>query len=223
LPRAWIIGNGPSLASTDLSLLKDEVTFATGRINLIYPKTEWRPTYYVRVQDADGVDLKVIQDDLKAIFQDGARCYLSNSYRYIWANLRKFEHPGNSVDFIDECAHHHLHYDDKELPKEWHLPELCWYGNNGTLAIQLAAKLGYDPLYLVGFDLGYRDDMPSHFDPEYETGPARPAKYSNGDARSAHRIAKKSFTGTIYNATLGGGELGNIYKHVDMLEVLNGA
>src|SRR5699024_7865108 len=44
--RCFIIGNGPSLRAEDLDKLKNEITFACNRINLIFDQTDWRPTYY---------------------------------------------------------------------------------------------------------------------------------------------------------------------------------
>lgn len=221
MQRAWIIGNGPSLKDTPLHLLKDEVCFATGRIGMIFNQTEWRPTHYARLDDVQGWDEKVVSEDLKAIFQVGMKCLLSTAYRWIWDNLRRFEKPNNCVEFIPECQHHNLHYDNREKPTAWHLPEICWYGNSGTAAIQWAAKLGYGPLYLVGFDLGYKDGAPSHFAEGYEQGPERPAKYSNGDAKDGLRIAQAYCPNGLYNATIGG-SVPKFIKRVDMLEVLNG-
>ena len=45
--RIFLIGNGPSLNDMNLDLLENEDTIAMNRIELIYPKTKWRPTYYV--------------------------------------------------------------------------------------------------------------------------------------------------------------------------------
>jgi len=45
--RAFVIGNGPSLNQTDLSLLKDEITFGVNGIFLKFQDTEFRPTFYV--------------------------------------------------------------------------------------------------------------------------------------------------------------------------------
>lgn len=47
--RCFIIGNGPSLNREDLSLLKDEKTFAFNRIYQMYQYTDWRPTYYMAI------------------------------------------------------------------------------------------------------------------------------------------------------------------------------
>jgi hypothetical protein len=44
--RIFIVGNGPSLTVDDLNKLKDEITFASNRITLIFDQTDWRPTYY---------------------------------------------------------------------------------------------------------------------------------------------------------------------------------
>ena len=45
--RVFLLGNGPSLAETDLNLLKKENTIAMNRISMIYDKyKDWRPTYY---------------------------------------------------------------------------------------------------------------------------------------------------------------------------------
>jgi hypothetical protein len=45
--RCFIIGNGPSLQKTDLSLLKDEITFGMNRIYLLFPELGFTTTYYV--------------------------------------------------------------------------------------------------------------------------------------------------------------------------------
>ena len=50
--RCFIIGNGPSLTSEDLDLLKNEKTFAFNRIYHMYQYTGWRPTYYMVVDKA---------------------------------------------------------------------------------------------------------------------------------------------------------------------------
>ena len=38
--RVFLIGNGPSLAETDLNLLKSEKTIAMNRISMMYEKTK---------------------------------------------------------------------------------------------------------------------------------------------------------------------------------------
>ena len=47
--RCFIIGNGPSLRKTDLSLLKNEVTFGLNRIYLLFDEMDFATSYYVAV------------------------------------------------------------------------------------------------------------------------------------------------------------------------------
>jgi len=44
--RAFIIGNGPSLRTEDLTKLENEITFAANKIYLSFESTPWRPSYY---------------------------------------------------------------------------------------------------------------------------------------------------------------------------------
>lgn len=44
--RCFIVGNGPSLKTEDLELLKKEITFGSNGIFHLYGRTEWRPTFY---------------------------------------------------------------------------------------------------------------------------------------------------------------------------------
>lgn len=48
--RCFIVGNGPSLTMSDLSLIKNEDCFAANLIFRIFDKTDWRPKYYF-IQD----------------------------------------------------------------------------------------------------------------------------------------------------------------------------
>jgi len=49
--RCFIVANGPSLNKTDLSLLENEITFGVNRIYLNFPKSSFRPVYYVAVNE----------------------------------------------------------------------------------------------------------------------------------------------------------------------------
>jgi hypothetical protein len=49
--RAFIIGNGPSLKQTDLSKLKNEITFGMNRIYLIFPELGFHTTYFSATND----------------------------------------------------------------------------------------------------------------------------------------------------------------------------
>jgi hypothetical protein len=49
--RCFLIGNGPSLKQTDLSLLKNEFTIGTNRIYLAFPELGFSTSYYLSVND----------------------------------------------------------------------------------------------------------------------------------------------------------------------------
>ncbi len=51
--RCFVIGNGSSLSSQDLSLLRNEVTFAMNRIYLYEPCKNMVPTFYCALDHAD--------------------------------------------------------------------------------------------------------------------------------------------------------------------------
>lgn len=224
VPRAWILGNGPSLAHTNLDLLENEITFGTNRIHLIYPNTKMRVTHYVR---SEGMELLKFPDH--EIWADDVLYHLNDMECTTWMNpyfrlsLRKIGvdkdwsnmKPGK-VNWIGVCTHYLTHYDLDDCPVMWHLPNLCGYGSSVNVAIQIAVQLGHSPIYLVGCDLGYKDNQPSHFTPDYEKGyesMLRPAKYANLDTLMAHIIAKRSSPVDIFNATIGG--YLEVYDRVD--------
>lgn len=51
--RVFVVGNGPSLKASDLDTLKrnNEITFSSNNIYKIFPFTEWRPNYYIQIND----------------------------------------------------------------------------------------------------------------------------------------------------------------------------
>jgi hypothetical protein len=49
--RCFIVANGPSLARTDLELLRGEFAFGMNRIYLLFPDTGFRPTYFVATNE----------------------------------------------------------------------------------------------------------------------------------------------------------------------------
>lgn len=213
--RAFVVGNGPSLAWTNLNLLKGEVSFATNRIHLAYEKTDWRPTYYVRSEGFEyvGTPSPLLWEKDLAIHLDDPSVEVHGNL-YFLKHLNKRD--AAKLKPIKTCAHHIVHYDSEQCPHLWHLPVLCTYGSTVNVCIQMAVKMGFEEIYLVGCDLGYEDGKPSHFDDRYEIGYEgllREARYSNLDILTAHIVAKRSSPVPIYNATIGGNL--EVYDRVD--------
>ena len=49
--RCFVVANGPSLLKMDLGLLRDEITFGLNRIYLSFGSTDFRPSYYLAVNE----------------------------------------------------------------------------------------------------------------------------------------------------------------------------
>jgi hypothetical protein len=215
MSRAFVLGNGPSLALTNLDLLENEITFGCNRLLPLYETTKMRVKHYVR---SEGMELLNFPDP--TIWADDVLYHLNDPECTTWMNpyfrlnLLKINEgkdwaaikPGK-VNWIGACTHYLTHYDKDDCPYLWHLPTFCSYGSSVTVAIQIAITLGHSPIYLVGCDLGYVDGKPSHYTPDYEKGyesMLRPAKYANIDTLMGHIVAKRSSKTPIYNATIGG-------------------
>jgi len=228
MKRVWILGNGPSLKETPLHLLKDEVTIGVNRVQLIFPHTTWRPTYFV-MTDAwynpfvydDCVQAAV--KEVTAVMETGAYAFLGPVF---WDALAQTEYGGRMQGVLPICSEVIWHVGDRSVPKKWHTREYCSFGGSVSCALQVVNREKIfeqcEEIYLLGCDLGYSDTEPSHFnadyydfltDPDYLT-----AKTLNADKTRAHEIAKRSSRIQIFNATIGG-EL-EVYPRVDMREIL---
>lgn len=202
--RAFIVGNGPSLNHTNLNLLNGEYSFGVNGIAAIYSRTNWRPSHYVRAEEASmGSDPEAWKRDMQIHRDLGCE---------IWANemfLRGVEDLRESGRYrqIRACSHYSLHFDNPDCPPLYHLPRLCTFGSSVNVAIQIAlGLLNFDEVYLVGCDLGYKEGTTNHFDQNYtkNVGQLRDARYTELDILAAHMIAARTFPGKIFNATLGG-------------------
>jgi hypothetical protein len=195
--NCFVIGNGPSLKNTPLDLLKDQVTFATGRINLMYQSTTWRPTYYVLAEKLRNIDEPRLRLDFKEILSGETEGYVQVGMREIMSG-RESQH----CTFFTTCL-----CALNGPPEKWHLPELCSYGSSVHVAMQIATQLGYSPIYLLGCDISG-----GHFTVHYGDSVTEPELWTH-----AHEIANRS--AEVYNATIGGSL--EIYPRVDLEELLD--
>jgi hypothetical protein len=211
--RAFVVGNGPSLNHTNLDLLGGEISFGVNRVAGIYSKTKWRPTHYVRAEEAStGSNPALYRSDMELHRNLGCE---------IWAN-RFFAGALSIANFhqIHSCSHYNMHFDNPDCPPLYHLPYLCTFGHSVNVAIQIAlSTLKVDTVYLVGCDLGYKDGQVNHFDANYTQGAGelRDARYTELDILQAHMIAARSFPKRIFNATVGGSL--EVYPRVKLEDV----
>lgn len=204
MSRCFVVGNGPSLNNTNLDLLIGETSLGVNGIAAMYPKTKWRPTHYVRAEEAStGSDPRVYQKDMEIHRDLGCEMWTNEFFICETEGV----HDSGRWRQIRACSHYNMHFDNPDCPPVYHLPRLCTFGSSVHVAIQIAlGKLNFDTVYLVGCDLGYKEGQVNHFDENYTegVGELRDARYTELDLLQAHMIAARSFPGRIFNATVGG-------------------
>lgn len=221
--RAFVIGNGPSLKPKHLDLIRGEASFAAQRIHLIYPKTRWRPTDYVLADRYRPSLYPIWKQDVYPHFLSSEECWVREDFK---VELGSPE--GLNIHYFPPCYHALGQRDSilsEERPRAWHLPEICKYGGSVVVAIQLAVREGFNPIYLMGCDLGYKDAANiNHFDPNYcppDSYPMQVARRENATLKDAHEIAFRECAATgieIVNVGVGG-EL-NAYPRKSLESVL---
>jgi len=196
--RCFIIGNGPSLKNTDLTLLKNEVTFGTNRIYLLFDQIGFSTSYFVSINKL------VIEQCAQDII--GLPCP-----KFInW-------HCRDLISFTPDMMFLLC------LPKEGFHTDITsgvWGGATVTFAtMQVAYYLGFDKVILVGVDHSFTtqgkphstvvsqgDDL-NHFDPQYFGKGFRWQLPDLETSEQAYSMAKFHFEHAgreIIDATIGG-------------------
>ena len=210
--KAVILCNGPSLLKSDISLLKNTFTFGLNKINLLFDKSDFRPSCIVSVnphvlnQNKDFFNKTDIQ-----LFLD------SKCKRFI--NSRKntmFLHSNIVPGFARDCS------------------ISIFQGYTVTyVALELAFHMGFKEIALIGCDhnfatqgiankeviSGHTD--PNHFDPNYFSGGVKwhlPDLLNSEVYYSLARDVYEQAGRKIYNAT-DGGKL-EIYERISLIDFL---
>jgi hypothetical protein len=157
--RAFILGNGPSLARTDVSKLKNEKTFGMNRVFLAFPEWGFSTSYFVCVNDL------VIEQSASEIAALQMPKFLS------WRSRRIIK-PDSQTSFLNSTYERPIFAHD--------VRGRVWEGATVTyVALQLAFHLGFDPVILIGVDHNYsakgkpnttivsQSEDSDHFDPRY--------------------------------------------------------
>ncbi len=196
--RCFILGNGPSLAKTDLGPLRNEKTFGLNRIYLIQSSIDYKPTFYVCMNDL------VILQSREEILTIQALKFLNWRYR------RLFQNDSNTI-FLHETFTPGFSTD---------LSAQIWGGATVTYAtLQIAYYLGFQQVILIGVDHRFKskgtphqvvtsgDEDPDHFHPDYF---AHGTRWQLPDLRTseyAYRLAKATYEADgreILDATIDG-------------------
>jgi len=210
---AIIVGNGLSLNQIPLKLLSPIDTFAVNIIGKLFHKTEWRPTYYTIA--TDGFFVKEFQPYFYQAVREAHVAFVGNHNRSYFNGRRQ-----DNIIWL-ECRHAGPWQDYEAQDDWWSDDPTKWvsrWGTSSIINLQIAAWMDYNPLVLVGFDLGYRPLLadgtsPMHFDPNYlgEYFKIRDDGYDFDETERAHirahQIADKNLKRLgvkVFNGTIGG-------------------
>jgi hypothetical protein len=206
--RCFIIGNGPSLTWNDLDRITNEKTFASNKIYLSYPHTEFRPFFY------SVIDSYVLDNNLEEITAvNGLRLFPHYFEEKLAANDETifFRSAGPNLGgfgFEPVLGRH-------------------FYGGYSVVfaQMQLAWYLGFREIYLIGMDHtwhipedaqikddGYYQVLTSggevnHFHPDYRKPGEKWTMPLPEQQEKAYQFAREFIEkngGMIRNATRGG-------------------
>lgn len=193
--RCFIICTGPSLTLDDINMLKGEYTFGLNSITKLFDKTDWRPSYYVI---SDAAVYNSLRND--EAFKNIKRKFIAN-------DIAKVEKTGDKdvVYYVDgyDCFKfgHAVKFSDNAYVK-------VFAGGTVTYdAMQLAAYMGFNEVYLLGCDSDYSGAQ-KHFS-EYwsDNSKLKDLNFSVSQLFESYKTAQKYceiHELKIYNATRGG-------------------
>jgi hypothetical protein len=198
--RCFIIGNGPSLKNTDLSLLKDEVTFGLNRIYLLFDEIGFETTYHVAVN-------KLV---LEQTSEELSRLSIPSFVSWDSQDALKFR---RNMMYLRP-----VHLSGPRFFKN--IDDGIWEGATVTyVAMQIAFYMGFEKVILIGVDHSFetkgkphttvvsQGDDPNHFSPHYFGEGFRWQLPDLETSELAYRIADHVFTSSgrdIVDATVGG-------------------
>jgi hypothetical protein len=197
--RCFIIGNGPSLKNTDLSLLRDEYTFGMNRIYLIFPELGFSTTFFVSIND---LVIQQTAQDIQGL----------TIPKFIAWRSHPWLHPMEDLYFL------YTTYTEPKFARN--ISGRLWEGATVTyVALQIAFYLGFREVILIGVDHSFttqgkpnetvvsQGDDPNHFNPQYFGKGFRWQLPDLETSELAYRMAKNEYAKdgrTVVDATVGG-------------------
>ncbi|HLC03338.1 MAG TPA: 6-hydroxymethylpterin diphosphokinase MptE-like protein [Anaerolineales bacterium] len=198
--RCFILGNGPSLRETDLSLLRDEITFGMNRIYMLFDEIGFSTSYHV------AINTLVIEQSASEIKR------LTMPKFITWRGRRWMADDPGTV-FLDT---------DYTPPATFSKDATgrIFEGSTVTyVALQLAYYFGFDEVILIGVDHHFstegpanvtvvsEGDDPNHFSPGYFGRGYRWQLPDLEASERAYRLALEAFHAagrSVVDATVGG-------------------
>lgn len=206
--QCFLVGNGPSLNDTPLDFLEHHYSFGMNQINLIYDQTVWRPTFYTAIT-ARGWHWS---DDWRQNIWENVMIHNLVSFVSRDIPLRGINvYPLNMRYKADFNGRHTRLFSTNCAKTVGHL------GTTMYSAFQIAVWMGFNPIFFVGCDLGYKaenGESRGHFRDDYwgDRGKRQPmteemCERINRNTLLAHEAAKAYADANnikVYNATVGG-------------------
>ena len=216
--RCFVIGNGPSLKNTDISLIKDEFTFGMNRIYLAFDDWGFQTSFLVSVND-------LVNEQCHEDFRD-----LSLPKFFSWRS-KDLLFPEGEPDINTHFLH--TTYTAPKFNRQ--ITNRFWEGATVTyICLQLAFCMGFDEVYLIGVDHSFKTageanktiissgDDPNHFSPAYFGKGFRWQLPDLDTSEAAYRLANRVYNGSgrkVFDATIGG-KL-NVFQKVDYSSLFN--
>jgi hypothetical protein len=217
--RCFVMGNGPSLNQTALNKLANDYVWGANRCYLLFDQIEWRPAFFI------AVDTRVVPDNAQEFTDLAAEL---KSTKFFFPCHYRWERTLNSAPNI--YWYNEIPLDDENLPDGYfstHIESYAYSVRTVTIAaLQIAAYLGFNPIYLIGCDTTYNlpkavrfedsdqelivstaDTDINHFRPDYfgtgkkyhQPHPERMIFAYQQSKQVCDRLGVK-----VYNATIGG-------------------
>jgi hypothetical protein len=197
--RCFIIGNGPSLKQTDLSLLQDEYTFGLNRIYLLFDEMGFSTKYYISIN-------RLVLEQFAGEIAAQVPC----------PRFTSWEHR----DIVRTLPDMHFVYRHNAASFSRDVTRGVWGGTTVTyVAMQLAFYMGFQKVILIGVDHSFatkgkahttvisEGGDPNHFDPSYFGKGVRWQLPDLDTSEFAYGLARKNYKDAgreIVDATIGG-------------------
>ena len=231
MSRVFVVGSGPSLAKTPINDMQGEDLFVMNKACKIWEALKFtvKPKYYFKM-DYNYYDRHEWKEHVYWALENCEKLYLWEQFRTGY----KVGHPnhdtmpdglgnleGYNVEWLNKCKEHSPYQAGNwKATNTWHLPKLCTAFGSMNPILQLCSMM-YDEIYLIGCDLGYtKDKEANHAMTGYDTDLRDKSEQDLRNMTHIHKVAKRSSSVPIYNATIGGNL--EVYERVDLLDVLNG-
>lgn len=193
--RCFIMGNGPSLNRMDLGLLEREQVWGANRCFLLFDRVSWRPAFYT------AMDPRAIQNSLERIRVMIRELAGTRFFFPVAARDEGWLEPADNVSFYRDAPGARFSLDAAR--------GVAPVRTVTAVSLQLAAFLGFNPIYLIGCDLSYAaaPGRSDYFHPDYLRGGTGWRVPDIEGMREDYRAARRTLEAAgvaVYNATLAG-------------------